>query len=107
MVYQGGFFSQHFFTYLIHIDNWAVSLQAQPIPSHDTTAIPALHIYDFLAGIQSIPPSGSLLCPAEGLSLTQAGHVGNLIFHSFAALNIKENFINCPFALSLFGSCLK
>jgi hypothetical protein len=66
-------------------------------------------MYDFLAGVQSIPIGASILIgasvlPAEGLSLTQACHVGNLIFHSFAALDIKENFLDCPFASSLLGS---
>jgi hypothetical protein len=105
MVYCGSFFSQQFFTSLINVDNWVVSPQARPIPSHDTTAVPAMHIYDFLAGVQSIPLGPSAL-PSAGLSLTQARHVGNLIFHSFAALDIKANFIDCPFASSLLGSRL-
>jgi hypothetical protein len=67
MVYRGGFFSQQFFTSMINVNNWAVSPQAQPIPTHDTTAVPALHVYNFLAGVQSIP-SGPPALPANGLS---------------------------------------
>jgi hypothetical protein len=107
MVYRGGFFTQQFFTSLINIDTWAMSPQALPIPSHDTAAVPSLHIYDFLGGIQSIP-AGPAALPAQGLSLThQARQIGNLIFHCFGALDIKENFLDCPFALSLLGSRLE
>jgi hypothetical protein len=70
------------------------------------TAVPAMHIYDFLVGIKSIP-AGLPALPADGLSMMQACHVGNLIFHSFAALDIKANFIDCFFASSLLGSHLE
>jgi hypothetical protein len=106
MVYSGGFFTQQCFTSLINIDTWAMSPQALPIPSHDTAAVPLLHIYDFLGGIQSIPTGPPALL-AQGLSLTQARQIGNLIVHCFGALDIKENFLYCPFALSLLGSHLE
>jgi hypothetical protein len=83
-----------------------MSPQAQPIPTSDQHCVPALHIFDFLAGIQGIP-IGTPALPADGLSLIQACQVGNLIFHCFAALDIKENFLDCPFTTSLLGSCLK
>jgi hypothetical protein len=106
MVYRGNFFTHQFFTSLTSIDTWAMIPQAQPIPSNDTTSVPAMHIYNFLAGIQSIP-IGAPALPVKGLSLIQAHQVGNLIFHSFAALDIKDNFMVCPFASSLLGSCLE
>jgi hypothetical protein len=53
------------------VDNWAVSPHATPIPANDPTAMPALHIYDFFAGVQGIP-SGPALIPATGLTLIQA-----------------------------------
>jgi hypothetical protein len=106
MVYHGNFFTQQFFTSLTSIDSWAMSPQAQPIPSTDTNSVPALHIYDFFAGVQSIP-LGAPAIPADGFSLIQARQLGNLIFHSFAVLDIKENVLACPFASSLLGSRLE
>jgi hypothetical protein len=67
MVYCGGFFSHQFFTSMINVNNWAMSPQAQPIPSHNTTAVPAMQIYDFLASVQSIP---------VGLPALQVGALG-------------------------------
>jgi hypothetical protein len=83
-----------------------MSPQAQPISSNDMNCVPALHIYGFLAGIQGIL-IGAPALPADGLSLIQAHQVGNLIIHSLAALDIKENFLECPFASSLLGSRLE
>jgi hypothetical protein len=106
MVHHGNCFTQQFFTSLTSINTWAMSPQAQPIPCNDTSCAPALHIDDFLVGIQGIPIEAPAL-PADGLSLIQAHQVENLIFHSFATLDIKENFLACPFASSLLDSCLE
>jgi hypothetical protein len=86
MVYCGGFFRHQFFTSLINVDNWVESPQAQPIPSHNMTAIPAMHIYDFLASIQSIPVELPVL-PANGLSIMQACHVDGTSFSTASQLS--------------------
>jgi hypothetical protein len=77
----GSFFTQQFFQSLINIGNRAMNPHATLIPAHDLATVPALHIYDFFAGVQSIL-TGQALIPAAGLSLIQAHHVGALIFHS-------------------------
>jgi hypothetical protein len=106
MVYRGNFFTQNFCTSLTSIDTWAMSPQAQPIPCNNLNCVPALHICDFFAGIQGIPIRAPAH-PADSLSLIQARQVGNLIFHSFAALDIKENLLDCPFASSRLRSHLE
>jgi hypothetical protein len=101
--YRGALFTNKFFGSIIHVDSWSVSPHANP-PSHlDSGAIPSLHVFDFLACITSISHGKNLL-PSAGLTPLQARHVGNLIYFCFAALDIKENFLNCPFQSSLLGS---
>jgi hypothetical protein len=104
--YYGAFFTNQFFHCLVlNVDNWAVSPCAQPSVQFDSTSIPTLHVFDFLKAVQTIGPGPSLL-PATGLTHLQARHVGTLIFYSFAALDIKESFRDCPFRASLLGSRL-
>jgi hypothetical protein len=103
--YYGAFFTQHFFHSLVNVDNWAVSLHARPSAQFDAVLIPTLHVFYFLRAVQTIGPGPSLL-PAIGLTHLQARHVGTLIFYSFAALDIKESFTDCPFRISLLGSRL-
>jgi hypothetical protein len=83
-----------------------VSPHASPSANQASTAIPSLHILDFLSCITSISHGQNLL-PSAGLTRPlQARHVGNLIYYCFAALDIKENFTTCPFESSLLGSRL-
>jgi hypothetical protein len=105
--YHGAFFTQQFFGSLINLDNWAVSPHSRPSSPSDSMALPTLHIFDFLRAVTTIGPSaGPSLIPSTGLTHLQARHVGTLIFYSFAALDIKTSFTECPFRSSLLGSRL-
>jgi hypothetical protein len=103
--YHGDFFTNKFFGSVINVDSWLVSPHASPPFPTNSHAIPSLHIFDFLASLWSIS-HGQNLFPATGLTPLQARHVYNLVYFCFAAKDIKENFLTCPFQSSILGSRL-
>jgi hypothetical protein len=64
-----------------------------------------LACFYFLPTVQTIGP-GPCLIPAAGLTHLQARHATSLIFYSFAVLDIKDSFTECPFPASLLSSQL-
>jgi hypothetical protein len=103
--YHSNFFTQQFFSSLINVDNWAASPHACPSTQFDVGSIPTLHIFDILRAVTALGTGPSLI-PCNGLTHLQARHVGTLIFYSFATLDIKESFTECPFQSLLLGSQL-